>query len=237
MGDGASVSAARLRTAIVVGQPQLARLLEYNLTSAGFLVELTAPNQLSLTDLRARPPDLLIFDWQLDSMRCLDVLELLRQWFAARYMPMIVIAPRAVDGDAERALDAGADHFVVLPLSIKELLARIDALLRRHARRAHADVLTAGDIELDREAACIRRRGQRVEVSPTDFRLIELFLSQPKRVFSRREILDSVWGGDETIDARTIDVHVGRIRKALLQGRRSDPITTVRGAGYRFDPK
>ena len=150
-------------------------------------------------------------------------------------LPIIMLTARGEEGDRVRGLATGADDYIVKPFSVPELLARVRALLRR-AKPAHvATVLTAGDIELDREAHRVRRGGRELQLGPTEFKLLEFLMRSPGRVFSREQLLDGVWGRDVYIDERTVDVHVGRLRKALNRSRRPDPIRTVRGSGYSFD--
>jgi two-component system phosphate regulon response regulator PhoB len=136
-----------------------------------------------------------------------------------------------------RGLATGADDYIVKPFSVPELLARVGALLRRAAPERVASVLAYGDIELDREKRRVARSGRPIDLGPTEYRLLEFFLEHPGRVFSREQLLNSVWGRDIYIDERTVDVHIGRLRKLLNPGEAEDPIRTVRGAGYALDDR
>ena len=159
----------------------------------------------------------------------------LRARDATRQLPVIMLTARGEEGERIRGLSVGADDYVVKPFSVPELMARVRALLRRAAPERIAGRLNAGDIELDRETRRVRRSGRDIHLGPTEFRLLEYLIEKPGRIFTRAQLLDSVWGMSAEIDERTVDVHVGRLRKALSRGRETDPIRTVRGAGYGFD--
>jgi two-component system phosphate regulon response regulator PhoB len=150
-------------------------------------------------------------------------------------MPVIMLTARGEEGERVRGLSVGADDYVVKPFSTPELMARVRALLRRARPERVASRLTLGDIDLDRDTRRVRRSGREIHLGPTEFRLLEYFMEKPGRVFTRAQLLDSVWGMSAEIDERTVDVHVGRLRKAMIRGREKDPIRTVRGAGYSFD--
>ena len=150
-------------------------------------------------------------------------------------LPVIILTARGEESDRVRGLATGADDYVTKPFSVPELLARVRALLRRAKPGQVANLLAAGDIELDGETHRVRRGGKEVHLGPTEFKLLEFLMQSPGRVFSREQLLDGVWGRDVYIDERTVDVHVGRLRKAINRPRSPDPIRTVRGAGYAFD--
>jgi two-component system phosphate regulon response regulator PhoB len=152
-------------------------------------------------------------------------------------LPIIMLTARGEESERIRGLATGADDYIVKPFSVPELLARIRALLRRASPERVAMVLTIGDLELDREKKRVSRSARPVDLGPTEFRLLEFLMERPGRVFSREQLLDGVWGSDIYIDERTVDVHVGRLRKALNRGHASDPIRTVRGAGYSLDDR
>jgi two-component system phosphate regulon response regulator PhoB len=152
-------------------------------------------------------------------------------------MPIIMLTARGEESERVRGLSTGADDYIVKPFSVPELLARIRSLLRRARPERVASVLGAGDLELDREKKRVSRSGREVHLGPTEFRLLEFLMQSPGRVYSREQLLDGVWGREIYIDERTVDVHVGRLRRALNRGRVADPIRTVRGAGYAFDER
>jgi two-component system phosphate regulon response regulator PhoB len=152
-------------------------------------------------------------------------------------LPIIMLTARGEESERVRGLATGADDYIVKPFSVPELLARVRALLRRASPERVALVLTIGDLELDREKKRVSRANQPVDLGPTEFRLLEYLMERPGRVFSREQLLDGVWGSDVYIDERTVDVHVGRLRKALNRGHATDPIRTVRGAGYSLDDR
>jgi two-component system phosphate regulon response regulator PhoB len=152
-------------------------------------------------------------------------------------LPIIMLTARGEESERVRGLATGADDYIVKPFSVPELLARIRALLRRASPERVATVLAIGDLELDREKKRVSRASRPVELGPTEFRLLEFFMERPGRVFSREQLLDGVWGSDVYIDERTVDVHVGRLRKALNRGHATDPIRTVRGAGYSLNDR
>jgi two-component system, OmpR family, phosphate regulon response regulator PhoB len=150
-------------------------------------------------------------------------------------LPVIMVTARGEEAERVRGLSVGADDYVVKPFSVPELMARVRALLRRSRPERIAERLYAGDLDLDRETRRVRRGARDIHLGPTEFRLLEYLLEKPGRVFSRAQLLDGVWGQAAEIDERTVDVHVGRLRKALSRGRERDPIRTVRGTGYAFD--
>jgi two-component system phosphate regulon response regulator PhoB len=152
-------------------------------------------------------------------------------------LPIIMLTARGEESERVRGLATGADDYIVKPFSVPELLARVRALLRRASPERVALVLTIGDLELDREKKRVSRASRAVDLGPTEFRLLEFLMERPGRVFSREQLLDGVWGSDVYIDERTVDVHVGRLRKALNRGHATDPIRTVRGAGYSLDDR
>jgi two-component system phosphate regulon response regulator PhoB len=225
------------RILIVEDEEPLTMLLRYNLEAAGYAVEVVARGDEAELKLAESPPDLVLLDWMLPG---LSGIELCRRWRArpaTARLPIIMLTARGEEGERVRGLATGADDYIVKPFSLPELIARIGALLRRVAPERVATVLTAGDIVLDRERRRVSRGGREIQLGPTEFRLLEFLMQSPGRVFSREQLLDGVWGRDVYIDERTVDVHVGRLRKALNRGREPDPIRTVRGAGYALDER
>ena len=178
-----------------------------------------------------------MIDWMLPGLSGIELIRRLRTRPETQQLPIIMLTARGEETERVRGLATGADDYIVKPFSVPELLARIRALLRRTKPEQIAGVLSAGDIELDREKKRVIRAGRDVLLGPTEFRLLEFLMENPGRVFSREQLLDRVWGRDVYIDERTVDVHVGRLRKALNRGRAANPIRTVRGAGYALDDR
>jgi two-component system phosphate regulon response regulator PhoB len=230
-----TISERAPRILVVEDESSLALLLVYNLESEGFLVEHVDRGDEAELRLAEAPPDLVILDWMLPGVSGLEICRRLRARDNTRDMPVIMLTARGEESERVRGLSVGADDYVVKPFSTPELMARVHALLRRARPERVASRLTAGDIDLDRETRRVKRGGREIHLGPTEFRLLEYFMEKPGRVFTRAQLLDSVWGMSAEIDERTVDVHVGRLRKALIRSREKDPIRTVRGAGYSFD--
>ena len=227
----------RLGAAILVVEDEsdLALLLAYNLEAEGYVVESVERGDEAELRLAESAPDLVILDWMLPGVSGLEICRRLRARETTRTLPVIMVTARGEEAERVRGLSVGADDYVVKPFSVPELMARVRALLRRSRPERIADRLNAGDLDLDRETRRVRRGVRDIHLGPTEFRLLEYLLEKPGRVFSRAQLLDGVWGQAAEIDERTVDVHVGRLRKALSRGRERDPIRTVRGTGYAFD--
>ena len=223
------------RILIVEDEAALALLLAYNLEAEGFIVEREERGDEAELRLAETVPDLVILDWMLPGVSGLEICRRLRARDVTKTLPVIMLTARGEEAERVRGLSIGADDYVVKPFSVPELMARVRALLRRSRPERVAHRLTAGDLDLDRETRRVRRGGREVHLGPTEFRLLEYLMEKPGRVFSRAQLLDSVWGMSAEIDERTVDVHVGRLRKALSRGRERDPVRTVRGVGYSFD--
>jgi len=223
------------RILVVEDEAALALLLAYNLESEGFQVEHVERGDEAEIRLAESVPDLVILDWMLPGVSGLEICRRLRARDDTRTMPIIMLTARGDENERVRGLSVGADDYVVKPFSTPELMARVHALLRRARPERVATRLVAGDIDLDRETRRVKRAGREIHLGPTEFRLLEYLMEKPGRVFSRAQLLDSVWGLSAEIDERTVDVHVGRLRKAIIRGREKDPIRTVRGTGYSFD--
>jgi two-component system phosphate regulon response regulator PhoB len=230
-----SATIASPRILVVEDESDLALLLAYNLEAEGYVTECVERGDEAELRLAENPPDLLILDWMLPGVSGLEICRRLRARETNRTLPVIMLTARGEEGERVRGLSVGADDYVVKPFSVPELMARVRALLRRSRPERIAEKLSAGDLDLDRETKRVRRGARDIHLGPTEFRLLEYLLEKPGRVFSRAQLLDGVWGLSAEIDERTVDVHVGRLRKALSRGKERDPIRTVRGAGYAFD--
>jgi two-component system phosphate regulon response regulator PhoB len=223
------------RVMIVEDEQALNLLLRYNLESEGFDVDIVDRGDEAETRIRENIPDLVILDWMLPGVSGIEICRRLRARPETKQLPILMLTARGEESERVRGLGTGADDYVIKPFSLPELLARVHALLRRAKPEQSMKILSAGDIELDREKKRVHRSGRELHLGPTEFRLLEFLMVSPGRVFTREQLLDSVWGREAYIDERTVDVHVGRLRKALSRGRESDPIRTVRGAGYSFN--
>ncbi len=225
------------RILIVEDEEPLTLLLRYNLEAEGYDVETVARGDEADTHLREKSTDLVVLDWMLPGLSGIELCRRLRARPETRQLPIIMLTARGEESERVRGLATGADDYIVKPFSVPELVARVRALLRRANPERVANVLTFGDIELDREKKRVSRSGQPVDLGPTEYRLLEFLMERPGRVFSRAQLLDGVWGRDIYIDERTVDVHIGRLRKLLNPGGEQDPIRTVRGAGYALDDR
>ncbi|MGI6246429.1 MAG: phosphate regulon transcriptional regulator PhoB [Pseudochelatococcus sp.] len=223
------------RILIVEDEEPLALLLRYNLEAEGYFVDSVGRGDEAEIRLREQVPDLVLLDWMLPGLSGIELCRRVRARGDTERLPIIMLTARGEEGERVRGLATGADDYVVKPFSVPELLARVRALLRRTKPGHVATLLLAGDIELDRETRRVRRNGRELHLGPTEFKLLEFLMQSPGRVFTREQLLDGVWGHDVYIDERTVDVHVGRLRKAINRARSPDPIRTVRGAGYAFD--
>jgi two-component system phosphate regulon response regulator PhoB len=217
---------------VVEDEAAVAELLRYNLEADGFQVVHTASGEDAEALVVDERPDLLVLDWMLPGVSGIELCRRLRARPELKALPIIMLTARGEEVDKLRGLAVGADDYVVKPFSTVELIARVRAILRRSAPAHLADVLSAGDISLDRIAHRVTRAGREVRLGPTEYRMLEFMLGRAGRVLSREQLLDGVWGRDGDIDERTVDVHIGRLRKALMRGNHDDPIRTVRGAGY-----
>jgi two-component system, OmpR family, phosphate regulon response regulator PhoB len=182
-------------------------------------------------------PDLIILDWMLPGISGIEVCRQIRVKPESRDIPIIMLTARSEEAEKVRGLATGADDYLVKPFSVPELLMRIKNILRRVNPEAVAEQLSAGDIIVDRRTRRVSRGPRDISLSPTEFRLLEQLMSNPGRVYSRSQLLDTVWSRDAFIDERTVDVHVGRLRKSLSRGKEADPIRTVRSTGYAFDER
>jgi two-component system phosphate regulon response regulator PhoB len=227
------VSAPRIL--VVEDEIDVALLIAYNLEAEGYVVESVARGDEAELRLAESAPDLVILDWMLPGVSGIEICRRLRARDATRTLPVIMVTARREESERVRGLAVGADDYVVKPFSVIELMARVRALLRRSRPERIAERLYAGDLDLDRLTRRVRRGDRDIRLGSTDFRLLECLLERPGRVFSRAQLLDLVWGRSVEVDERTVDVHIGRLRRRLSKGKERDPIRTVRGAGYALD--
>ncbi len=222
---------------IIEDEEPIQILLRYNLESEGYRVRATAQGEETMFLIGEERPDLIILDWMLPGLSGIEVCKMIRAKPETRDIPIIMLTARSEESERVRGLATGADDYLVKPFSVPELLVRIKTILRRANPEAVADQLKAGELILDRRSKRVNRGPRDVNLSPTEFRLLEQLMRNPGRVYSRSQLLDTVWGRDADVDERTVDVHVGRLRKALSRGKEQDPIRTVRASGYAFDER
>jgi len=220
---------------IVEDEPSLATLLRYNVEKEGYRVAEANDGEEALVLVQEEMPQLVILDWMLPKVSGIEVCRRLRARVETKNLPIIMLTARGEDADRVRGLDTGADDYLTKPFSMTELLARVRAVLRRIRPALAEDVLAFGDITIDHSSHRVRRSEREIHLGPTEFKLLDHFMSHPGRVFSREQLLDAVWGNGVFVDARTVDVHIGRLRKALKGTGETDPIRTVRSAGYSLD--
>ena len=220
---------------VMEDEDALATLLSYNLEKEGYRVVVAADGEEGMLQIEERLPDLVLLDWMLPKLSGIEVCRRIRGKSETRNMPIIMLTARGEESDRIRGLDTGADDYMTKPFSMTELIARIRAVLRRIRPGLADDRLNHGDIVIDRVAHRVRRAGNEIHLGPTEFRLLDHLMQHPGRVFSREQLLDAVWGSDVYVEARTVDVHVGRLRKALNVEGTVNPIRTVRSAGYSLD--
>jgi two-component system phosphate regulon response regulator PhoB len=220
---------------VVEDEDALATLLQYNLEKEGYQVLVASDGEEALVSVDEKLPDLIILDWMLPKISGIEVCRRLRQRPESRNAPIIMLTARGEESDRIRGLDTGADDYVVKPVSMSELAARVRAVMRRLRPGLAEDEVRCGDIVIDRVGHRVKRAGKEVHLGPTEFRLLDYLMRHPGRVLSREQLLDAVWGSDVYVEARTVDVHIGRLRKALNLPETEDPIRTVRAAGYALD--
>ncbi len=220
---------------LVEDDPALAELLEFRFTNEGYEVRSTPDGDEALMLAAEDVPDLIILDWMIEGTSGIEVCRRLRRDKSTAHVPIIMLTAREAEDDRIRGLDTGADDYVTKPFSPRELLARVSAVLRRIRPVLAGESLEVGDIRLDPVAHRVTRKGNPLQLGPTEYRLLKFFMESPGRVFSRGQLLDGVWGTASDIELRTVDVHIRRLRKALEVDGAKDPVRTVRSAGYAFE--
>jgi two-component system phosphate regulon response regulator PhoB len=217
---------------VVDDEPAQRAMLSYNIEAQGYRTVTAGDGEEALVLADEQRPDIILLDWMLPKLSGIEVCRQLKARAPTREIPVIMVSARTEEEDRIRGLDTGADDYITKPYSVNELMARLKANLRRVRPAAAGQVLEVGDLRLDAEAHKVFRAGHELHLGPTEFRLLSTFMERPGRVWSREQLLDRVWGRDIYVDSRTVDVHIGRLRKALMAKGGEDPIRTVRGAGY-----
>ena len=220
---------------IVEDEPPLVEVIRYNLEKDGFRTTIARDGEEALIALAEETPDVVVLDWMLPKLSGLEVCRRIRRQPATRGLPIVMVTARGEESDRVHGLESGADDYLAKPFSPKELIARVRAILRRTRPALAEERLEYGDVIMDLAAHRVSRAGAAVKLGPTEFRLLRTLMEKPRRVFSREQLLDHVWGRDLDVEPRTVDVHVLRLRKALNLSGAPDVIRTVRGAGYAID--
>ena len=223
---------ARPKVLVVEDEPAQREVIAYNLEADGFAVSRAETGDEAMLLIEEEMPDLVLLDWMLPGVSGIEVCRRLKMRSDTREVPIIMLSARSEEVDRVRGLETGADDYVVKPYSIVELMARVRSQLRRTRPASVGQRLQFEDIVLDAETYRVTRSDKPLKLGPTEFRLLTTFMEKPGRVWSREQLLDRVWGRDIYVDTRTVDVHIGRLRKVLCQYGGADPVRTVRGAGY-----
>ncbi|MEN8896312.1 MAG: phosphate regulon transcriptional regulator PhoB [Yoonia sp.] len=217
---------------VVEDEASQREVLVYNLQAEGYRVSQADNGEEAMLIVSEDPPDVIVLDWMMPHLSGIEVCRRIKTAPDTRAIPIIMLSARTEEVDRVRGLETGADDYVIKPYSVSEFMARVRAQLRRVRPSTVGQMLTYGDITLDAETHRVSRGGMDLKLGPTEFRLLSTFMEKPGRVWSRDMLLDRVWGRDVYVDTRTVDVHVGRLRKALTKAGGDDPLRTVRGAGY-----
>lgn len=220
---------------IVEDDAALSELLQWHFNSEGYDVRATPDGEEALLLVREQLPDLVVLDWMIESLPGVEVCRQLRKGRHSAAVPILMLTARGEEEDKIRGLKTGADDYVTKPFSPRELLARAEALLRRSRPALAGEVLAFADLELDPVAHRVKRAGEVLKLGPTEFRLLRHFMEKPRRVHSREQLIDAVWGMDKDIDERTVDVHIRRLRSAIARPGAVELVRTVRSAGYALD--
>ena len=221
---------------LVEDDPALSELLQFRFENEGYDVRATPDGDEALVLAAEDLPDLIILDWMIEGTSGIEVCRQLRRNQDTAHVPIIMLTAREAEDDRIRGLETGADDYLTKPFSPRELLARVAAVMRRIRPVLAGETISVGDISLDPVAHRVERAGQTIKLGPTEYRLLKFFMESPGRVFSRVQLLDGVWGTESDIELRTVDVHIRRLRKAIVIGGMEDPIRTVRSAGYAIEP-
>ena len=220
---------------LVEDDPALAELLEYRFANEGYAVRATPDGDEALLLAAEEAPDVIILDWMIEGTSGIEVCRRLRRDKATAHVPIIMLTARETEDDKIRGLETGADDYLTKPFSPRELLARVAAVLRRIRPALAGETIAVGDLSLDPVAHRATRAGKPLHLGPTEYRLLKFLMESPRRVFSRGQLLDGVWGTESDIELRTVDVHIRRLRQAIAIDGAKDPVRTVRSAGYALD--
>jgi len=220
---------------VIEDEAAVVTLLTYNLEAAGFTVDCAMDGDEALLKLQETTPDLILLDWMLPKLSGVEICRQIRRRSETRQLPVIMLTARGEESDTIRGLEAGADDYIVKPFSPSELIARVNALLRRSRPSLIEETIEVANIKMDLASFRVFRGADEIKLGPTEFRLLRHLMENPGRVYSREQLLDSVWGHDVYVEIRTVDVHIRRLRKALNEFGGEDVIRTVRSAGYAIE--
>ena len=227
----------KLSVLLVEDDTALSAMLKFNLEQSGFEVRAAYHGEEAMLFAKEQVPDLVILDWMIPKLSGVEVCRMMRRDKELSKCPIIMLTARANEEDRLRGLEVGADDYIIKPFSPKELVARMKAVLRRSRLSAGSNTLSSGDITIDLDAYRVRKSGKEMHLGPIEYKLLRHFMENPGKVYSRQQLIDSVWGHSIYIEMRTVDVHIRRLRKAMEASDKNDLIRTVRSAGYAFDPK
>ena len=217
---------------IIEDEPSIIQLVQHNLEKNGFIISSSLNGNDGLKELKKFQPDLLLLDWMLPDLSCIEICKNIRKDNSFKNLPVIMLTAKGEEEDKIKGLDSGVDDYLTKPFSFNELMARIKAVLRRSNPNTVSDNLKFDDLMLDRIEKRVFRDGQEIKLGPTEFRLLDFFLTNPKRVYSRDQILESVWPNNVNVESRTIDVHIRRLRQSVNLKNKKELIRTVRSSGY-----
>ena len=217
---------------IIEDEPSIIQLVQHNLEKNGFIVSSSLNGNDGLKELKKFQPDLLLLDWMLPDLSGIEICKSIRKDNSFKNLPVIMLTAKGEEEDKIKGLDSGVDDYLTKPFSFNELMARIKAVLRRTNPNTVSDNLKFDDLMLDRIEKRVFRDGQEIKLGPTEFRLLDFFLTNPKRVYSRDQILESVWPNNVNVESRTIDVHIRRLRQSVNLKNKRELIRTVRSSGY-----
>ena len=220
---------------IIEDEPSIIQLVQHNLEKEGFIVSSSTNGNNGLKELKKFEPNLLLLDWMLPDLSGIEICKNIRKDMKLKSLPIIMLTAKGEEEDKIKGLDSGVDDYLTKPFSFNELLARIKAVLRRSDPKIVSDYIEFDDLKLNRNERRVFRSDIEITLGPTEFRLLEFFLLNPKRVYSRDQILENVWPNNINVESRTIDVHIRRLRKSVNLKNKKELIRTVRSAGYSLD--
>ena len=225
----------RPKILLVEDDKALQKLIVYNFTKEGFIINTVNDGDLTLTAIEETQPDIILLDWMLPNVSGIELIRRIKSGKKTKSIPVIMLTAKGEEIDKLRAFDLGSDDYVTKPFSTAELIARTKAVINRTSSNGKTNSISYYDINLNKETQRVKRGKQNLKLGPMEYKILELFLSRPGRVYSREKLLDLIWGQNIYVEDRTVDVHIGRLRKALNRGKKKDPIRTIHGVGYSLD--